>query len=151
MMRSRVLPLGVDMFVQIIHGTCVGIDDLFHILWAHLVLHPRAGACYQAFSLKLIRVEKISTQRFGIIGLIGDVRQDDDAGLLLVSLEPFSCHAERCGGIRQEKRSLKDQGARRVFEGRSLLLIDVLHILSRRWGVEQPMRRLDSPRLHLAM
>lgn len=61
MVGSGVWPFWMSMLVQVVNNACVGIDDLFHVLWAHFVFHPSACAGYQAFRLEFVCVEQVST------------------------------------------------------------------------------------------
>lgn len=60
MVGSGVWPFWMGMLVQVVHSARVGIDDLFHILWAHFVFHPRTRASYQAFCLELVCIKQVS-------------------------------------------------------------------------------------------
>jgi hypothetical protein len=61
------------MLVQIAYRIGIRINNLLHILWTDFVPHPRARTCHQTFRLKLVGIQKIATQRLGIVGFIGDV------------------------------------------------------------------------------
>jgi hypothetical protein len=58
------------MFVQVVNGIGIRVDNLLHVLWAHFVLHPGACAGYEALRLELIGIQQISTQRLGIIRFV---------------------------------------------------------------------------------
>jgi hypothetical protein len=60
--RARVLPLWMHMLVQVVYCTRIRIDNLFHVLRTHFVLHPCAGTRDQALSLKLIRIQQVPTE-----------------------------------------------------------------------------------------
>jgi hypothetical protein len=62
------------MSIQVINGTGIGVNDLLHILWTRLCLHPGRSDGYQALGVELVRICEVPDQRLGIVGLVGDVR-----------------------------------------------------------------------------
>jgi hypothetical protein len=54
--RSWVLPLWMDMLVQIIDRPSVRVDDVLHILRTHSALHPSARTRNQSLSFELVCV-----------------------------------------------------------------------------------------------
>ena len=82
----------MNMFVQVLNSSSIGIDNLLHISRTHFIFHPGACASHQPFSLKLIGVQQVSAQRFGVVWLIGNVRQNEDAGLVRIGLELLGSH-----------------------------------------------------------
>jgi hypothetical protein len=61
-LRAWVLPLWVHMLIQVVYCARIRIDDLFHVLRTHFVLHPCAGTRYQSLRLKLIRIQQVPTE-----------------------------------------------------------------------------------------
>lgn len=71
----------MDVLVQIVLDIGICVNDLVHVLRAHLGLHPCRRACHKAFCLELVRVQQIADERFGIIWLVRDVRDDEHSRL----------------------------------------------------------------------
>lgn len=97
------------MAVQIVPCTLIRVDNRVHILRTHLIPHPGTRARDQTLRLELIRVEQIPAQGLCVIGLISNIAQDEDAGLLREALEAISrhCHvcskSRCCGGVVEQE------------------------------------------------
>jgi hypothetical protein len=68
------------VLVQVLDGTSIRVDNLLHILRTHFTLHPCTRTGHQSLCLELIRVQEVPTQGFGIVGFVGYIGEDEDAG-----------------------------------------------------------------------
>ena len=63
----------MDMGIEIMHNGFVGIDDFVQTFRGNLISEPGGSRSNHALCAELIRIGQVPTERFGIIGLIGDV------------------------------------------------------------------------------
>ena len=61
MVCGWVLPFRVYVLIQVVNNVGICVDDLFHVLRTHSVLHPGACTSYKALCIELIGVQKVST------------------------------------------------------------------------------------------
>lgn len=74
--------------VQILHHLFIGIDNFAHVLWTHLGLHPCRVAGNESLCLELVGIQEIPDEGFRIVGLVGDIRDNKDPGLVREALDP---------------------------------------------------------------
>lgn len=75
------------MVVEVVHHVAVGIEDRAHVLGVYLVFQP--GGCHRddTLRLELVAVQQVAHEGLGIVGLVGDVREDEHPGLGGIGLQ----------------------------------------------------------------
>lgn len=63
----------MNMSVEVLHDLLVGVDDLVEVLRRDPVSEPSRRHGHDAFGAELIGVCQVSTERLGIVRLVGDV------------------------------------------------------------------------------
>jgi hypothetical protein len=73
------------MRVEIFDDICVRADNLLHVLWVDITFDPARGTGHKAANIKFIAIELKTSEGLGVVGLVGNVRSDEDAWLRTLS------------------------------------------------------------------
>jgi hypothetical protein len=76
----RILGIRVNMRIEILHNLPVCVYNLHHVLRTYAPFHMCRGTRDNTFCIEFIAVDKVSDERLRVVGLVGDVRGDEDAG-----------------------------------------------------------------------
>lgn len=67
--------------VEVVDDLLVSVDDLVEVLRRDLVLEPRGRHGDDALGAELIGVGQVAAEGLCVVGLVGDIRQDEDSRL----------------------------------------------------------------------